>query len=249
MILKDYHIHTNYCDGCNSPEEIVLSAIKRGMVEIGFSGHSYVPFDLDYCMNIEETQRYISEINLLKEKYRDKISILCGIEMDYYSDQDPGVFDYRIGSVHYFKFGDKFYPIDASPETFVNVVNDCFNGDFYSASEKYFELVSDIVLKTNADIIGHFDLISKFNEKHSFFDVSNKRYKDAWKSAVNNLLRYNKPFEINTGAISRGYRTAPYPSNNIIDYIRDNGGRFILSSDAHCAENICYKFSEYENLL
>ena len=54
------------------------------------------------------------------------------------------------------------------------------------------------------------------------------------------------PFEINTGAISKGYRTEPYPAKNIRDYIRQQGGRFILSSDSHRTDTLCYGFEEYE---
>ena len=70
----------------------------------------------------------------------------------------------------------------------------------------------------------------------------------AWQSAVDMLLPYDVPFEINTGAISRGYRSEPYPSREIIAYIREKGGRFILSSDAHSKENIGYGFEEYEKV-
>ena len=35
------HTHTTYCDGNNSPEEMVLDAISAGFNVLGFSGHSY----------------------------------------------------------------------------------------------------------------------------------------------------------------------------------------------------------------
>ena len=45
MILKDYHMHTTYCDGTASAEEMVQEAVRRGLTEIGFSGHSHTAFD------------------------------------------------------------------------------------------------------------------------------------------------------------------------------------------------------------
>ena len=67
----------------------------------------------------------------------------------------------------------------------------------------------------------------------------------AWQTAADRLLKTGKPFEINTGAISRGYRTEPYPAKDIRDYIRRNGGTLILSSDSHQKETIAYRFQDW----
>jgi hypothetical protein len=42
--------------------------------------------------------------------------------------------------------------------------------------------------------------------------------------------------------MSRGYRTSPYPSAEIRQYILARGGKLLLSSDAHAKENIAYGF-------
>ena len=124
-----------------------------------------------------------------------------------------------------------------------------FGGDFYTACEYYFRNVSYVVSKTGADIIGHFDLISKFNEKDQMFDEHNPRYIEAWKKAAASLLLTGRPFEINTGAISRGWRSEAYPSPDIIRYIKERGGELILSSDSHNAENIGYGFRDAAKLI
>ena len=99
---------------------------------------------------------------------------------------------------------------------------------------------------TKCDIIGHFDLITKFIEQDPAFDTNHPRYVKAWQQAADELLKTGKPFEINTGAISRGYRTSPYPAKEIRDYIRAHGGKLILSSDAHAKENIAFRFDEWK---
>ena len=71
MILRDCHVHTTYCDGKDKAEDIVKTAIDKGLKTLGFSGHSYTPMDTRYCMSIEGTREYIKEINILKEKYVD----------------------------------------------------------------------------------------------------------------------------------------------------------------------------------
>ena len=50
MIREDFHVHTVFSDGKDTPEDMVLSAIERGMTAIGFSDHSTTPCDQSYCM-------------------------------------------------------------------------------------------------------------------------------------------------------------------------------------------------------
>lgn len=246
MDLYDLHIHTNYCDGKDTPEELVLEAIRKNMQKIGFSAHSYTYFDESYCIKKNKIQDYKNEISHLKEKYKDKIEILCGIEQDFYSAESTDGYDYVIGSVHYLKTGDEFISIDLSSDYLLRAVNKYYNGDFYKIAEDYFSTVAKI---KNANIIGHFDLITKFNEGFCLFDESDERYIRAYRNALDILLKQDVVFEINTGAISRGFRTEPYPSKNILDYIRKNGGRTILSSDCHKKKTLMYDFDKYKSWL
>ncbi len=244
--MIDLHTHTTFSDGKNTPEEMVLSAIDKGVKTLGFSDHSYTPFDIPCCIKLEEIEIYKSEINRLKTKYKDKIQILCGIEQDYLSQTDTKGFDYVIGSVHYLHLGDEYIWVDGDPKHLISAADKYFGDDIYSLIEYYYELVGEVIEKTDAVIIGHFDLITKFCETKPFFDQNHPRYINAWKNAVDKLLKHNIPFEINTGAISRGYRTTPYPAEDIKEYITKNGGSFILSSDSHKAETIAFKFEEYK---
>ncbi|MBE6780422.1 MAG: histidinol-phosphatase HisJ family protein [Ruminococcaceae bacterium] len=238
MMNRDLHTHTIYSDGKNSPEEMVLSAIEKGLKVIGISDHSYTGFDSGYCIKAEKIEDYIKEIQRLKIKYRDKIEVLCGLEQDLYSDKPKYNFDYIIGSVHYIKIGEEYVPVDFSAQKLKAAADKYFDGNIYPLIEEYYRLVGTVAEKTGADIIGHFDLITKFQEKEPLFDEKNERYIRAWQAAVDKLIEANIPFEINSGAISRGYRTTPYPSKDIMDYIIKKGGRFIYSSDSHNKDSI-----------
>ncbi len=248
MILSDFHVHTTYCDGKNSPEEMVLAAISLGMKRLGFSGHSYTPFDEEPCMSPEGTRRYLDEIHRLKEKYSGQIAILCGTECDYYSDIDAANYDYIIGSVHYIDCAGVFRHVDHTPELLQQAIDDSFGGDPYALAEHYYSLAADVVRKTHAKIIGHFDLVTKFNAGNRFFDETHPRYIAAVESALDSLLKTGVPFEINTGAVSKGHRDFPYPSMRILKYIAANGGSVILSSDSHRKETLMYDFPKYESL-
>lgn len=258
MINKDLHTHTTYCDGANSPEEMVNAAIEKGLKTIGICAHSYTFFDTSYCIGKEAAPRFLTELRYLRAAYFDRIHVLCGIEQDYYSDEPTDNFDYVIGSVHYLKCGGEYVPVDDTAEILKEAVDKHFGGDIYALCEEYYRTVADVVNKTGCDIIGHFDLITKFvgdgvsdvpQKGDGLFDVHHPRYVAAWKKAADELIRSGVPFEINMGAISRGYRTTPYPSGEIIDYIKAHGGKLILSSDAHSADALAYKFDEYENLI
>ncbi len=104
-----------------------------------------------------------------------------------------------------------------------------------------------MVNRTKCDIIGHFDLVSKFNERYGMFDENDPRYIKAWQAAADRLIESGKPFEINTGAISRGWKTDAYPSEAMRQYIREHGGSFILSSDGHKKETIMYAFDIFSD--
>ncbi|MBR2916693.1 MAG: histidinol-phosphatase [Clostridia bacterium] len=249
MIRADFHTHTTYCDGKNTPEEMVLSAIDKGLLVLGFSAHSYMPTEEDYCIKKEKVSDYINEILSLRGKYKNKINILCGVEMDYFSNMPTEEFDYKIGSVHYVLKGGEYIPIDATPENLKDAVNRLFGGDIYALCEEYYKNVADVINKTKADIIGHIDLIAKFNENGELFDENHPRYIKAYKSAVDALIKHDVPFEVNTGAISRGYRTSPYPSKKILEYIRKKGGRVILNSDSHNKDTLAYEFSKWEEYI
>ena len=242
MQRMDLHVHTTYSDGANTPEEMILAAIDAGLETIGFSDHSYTFFDESYCMKKEQQQAYRAEIRALGEAYRDKIRVLCGVEQDYASDASTDGFDYVIGSVHYLPCRGEYVPVDESEETLQAAVQKYFAGDFYLLAEAYYKCVADVVRKTGASIIGHFDLISKFNERTPLFDEQHPRYRTAWQKAVDTLLACDVPFEINMGAIAKGYKTVPYPNPEMRRYICEHGGRFLLSSDSHSVRTVAFGF-------
>ncbi len=249
MILKDLHVHTNFSDGKNTPEEVVECAIKKGIKTLGFADHSYTFFDESYCASKENIEKYIVEVLRLKEKYKNKIEILLGIEQDYFSKEPTDRFEYVIGSVHYIKVGKEYIALDNNAEDFSKSAEKYFGGDYYKFIAEYFKTLANVVEITNADIIGHFDLIAKYNQNNAYFDESDPRYISLYKECVDKLIKYGKPFEINTGPISRGYRTVPYPNPQIYDYIKSKGGSFILSSDSHRADTLCNYFEEFESLI
>ena len=248
MILRDFHIHSRYSDGKDTCESIVKSAIERGIKTVGFSEHSD-PQTTDLYLPPERKEAYISELSRLKEKYEGQIEIFCGIELDFFTPYEADErIDYIIGSVHYVEHKGELYPIDLSATDVQKTVNYIFGGDLSSYAEAYFECVARLKEGRRTDIIGHFDLLTKFKDRGVSPDQKDARYINAWRSALDELGN-ETVFEVNTGAISRGYRTTPYPDGDIIEEMVKRDCSFILSSDSHSKENICFGFENAEKLL
>ncbi len=231
------HAHTTFSDGKSTAEEMISSAISKGATEIGISDHSYLLSE-DWTITPEIYNDYYSTLVGLREKYKDKIKVYIGIEQDYLSEKFPYELDYLIGSVHAFDIGGRYHSIDLSVGMTKEIVEEIFRGDPYLYAEAYYDSVSDIYNRTHCDIIGHFDLVTKFIEVDPFLDVTNPRYLKARDRALEALLDTPAVFEVNTGAISRGYRTEPYPDASVIKRIAEAGKPLILTSDSHSAETV-----------
>ncbi len=253
---SDIHMHTKFCDGREMPEAMVERALELGLHTMGFSRHSDPPNPYNGFMGYERALPYREELARLKEVYRDRIVILTGCERDFLSEEvfedgngEP-YYDYILGSAHYIRFGDKFYPTDWKNEFLVQLADEQFGGDIYSVAETYFKMMGDMVDVTGADIIGHFDVISKFNEVNPIFDEENPRYVKAWKDALEKLISQGAVIELNTGAVSRGHKQSMrYPTDPMVDFIRDLGGRLTYGGDSHNTEFICYRFEDFTEPL
>lgn len=239
---QNLHTHTVYCDGKNTPEEIVLRAIELGFDTIGFSGHSPVPLDLDYFMQEDRIEDYKTEIYTLKEKYSDKIKVLCGIEYDMFSNTSQEGYDYIIGANHHLKIRGELIDMDQRADNLKILIDTYFNGNGIEFAKEYYKTSSMIPDLVNADFIAHIDLLTKNCEIADLFDTQSKEYKDAALEAVHTICKKINVFEVNTGAISRGYRTTPYPSPFILKEINRIGGQVIITSDCHNKDFLDNKF-------
>ena len=240
---SNLHTHTTFADGKHTAEEVVLSAIDAGMGVLGFSEHSFHPHPTVFGMESPERQEeYRQEIERLKDVYADRIKILCGIEQDSHSGIPTDTYDYVIGSVHYIKLGGEFCCVDLSAQTTIDAIKKHCGSDPVAYAKAYFEAVASVEKDTQCDIIGHFDLLTKFDERAAIFDTSDPRYIKAGLEALDALLEKDVIFEVNTGAMSRGYRTTPYPAPIFLRRIAEKRGNVVLSSDAHNKNHLTYGF-------
>ena len=71
-MIQDMHLHSNYSDGQNTLEEVIICAISLGINKICFTDHVW--------KTSEWVEDYLEEIEYLRIKYQDNIDIVAGVE-------------------------------------------------------------------------------------------------------------------------------------------------------------------------
>lgn len=246
---QNLHQHTTFCDGEDTPEELVLYAIENGFGAIGFSGHCYMEYAKYYSMSLESTKEYRKEIARLKEKYGDKIDIFCGLEFDPCCPERPEGYDYVIGSLHGLEFDGVYYEFDGVADHFRKMIDEHFGGDGMAFAKEYYRQLAKLPEAGDCDIIGHFDLITKHRDTVDFFDSDSGEYRSAAIEAAEALAGKIPYFEVNTGAIPRGYRTTPYPDPFVIKEMKRLGFGAVISSDCHRKQFMDANFEDAKALL
>ena len=232
-IFSTVHNHTVLCDGRGTPEEMADAALAAGFTDLGFSGHGVTPFDPSYSLRDEDG--YVRAIRSLAERYRGRLNVLCGVEQDYFAPvAHREAFDYLIGSVHYYRTPDgRYYSFDASPDELTALIDSQFGGDALACAGAYFALVTRNVREQRPTIVGHFDLVTVFNRDGRFFDEDDPAYRALALSALEQCAASGAVFEINAGAMVRGYRDVPYPAPYLLGPLHEMGAEITLTCDCH----------------
>ena len=245
MITQNLHAHSRYDDGAATCGEMVRAAIDAGLHSFGVSAHSPMPHE-PWTVPKWRMGAFQREMAQLKALYADRITVYTGLEYDLVSERDFSGFDYVIASVHAIDYAGKRWAVDHTRERAQQMIDEAFRGDKEAAAAHYFSLVRSIADIPEADIVGHFDLLTKFNEPEPLYDTAAPAYRRAALDAMEALVQAGKIFELNTGAVSRGYRTDFYPESFLLCALREMGGKLILSSDSHAADTVTFGFPEAE---
>lgn len=231
---SNVHSHTNYVDGRDSAEDMVRAALALGFHTLGFSEHAHAEYD-QCSMAPEQEPRYRAEILGLREKFAGQIEILLGYEHDWFAPNSALAYDYRIESVHYLPGGGGMWSVDWTRPKLEAAIAAHYGGDAWAMCRDYFRTVCESIQGTGAQILGHIELVMKFNEARDLFDDADPRYLKPALETAELAARSGKIVEVNTGAMGRGYRTQPYPGPAMLRRIAECGGRIMLSSDCHDA--------------
>ena len=131
QLRANAHTHTVYCDGKNTPEEMVQAALERGFVSLGFTIHGWTPYE-PAPVSLESEVAYRAELARLREKYRGQIEILIGAERDAHYERDFSRYEYLIDSTHWIVQDGAYIGVDYSEEIMRDAVREHFGGDYYA---------------------------------------------------------------------------------------------------------------------
>ena len=185
-LRADFHTHTTWCDGKSSPREMVESAFHKGLTDYGISGHADYSFcDPGFGMSDDILEQYKQELLALREEYAGKMNIYIGIELDCLGPVQKA--EYAIGSVHCVEKGGEYISVDDTAEKLEDGVMRLWDGDWYAFARDYFELEATVYDRTGCDFIGHFDLLTKFNEGFRYFDETRDDYLEPALAAMRRL--------------------------------------------------------------
>jgi len=235
MIKASYHTHTPHCGHAlgNSTAEYADAAYAIGMDILGFSDHC--PFrdrDLGARMSYETLPIYISEVEELKEKYKGRMEILKGVEIEYFRDcAETGAnyyeyllkelkLDYLLLGQHFFTLKDKsVYNLYDIPDSglIVDYARDCAE----AMSTGYFKMIA------HPDLFGVNDFA---------WDINMDR---ATEIIIEAALKYDVIIEYNANGFRRGIRDFEtgerymYPLDNFWKEVAKTNAQVIIGSDSH----------------
>jgi len=232
------HNHTYLCNHADGqPFEYIERAIKEKIDFFGFSDHAPMNFDPKYRMKFEELNIYFQMVDEVREKYRDSITVLKGLEVDYLPEYHNKIVlksdvDYLIGSIHFLKD----WGFD-NPE---------FIGRYETENidqlwKSYFNEIGNMAKSGLFQIVGHIDLMKVFK-----FMPKQNRVEDLIEPALKSIKKSGMAVEIN-GA---GYRKPigePYPSISIMKMLYDMKIPITFSSDAHSPNQVGIYLDKIEN--
>lgn len=227
-MIVDLHNHTPLCNHAEGKiEEYIEAAIQKKTKVFGFSDHAPMDFDPKYRMKFEDMQQYEADVKAAKERYKEKIDILLGYEVDYLpGHMDKRVLeadvDYLIGSVHFIEG----WGFD-NPE----FIGKWQEEDVDGVWQKYFETIETMAKSRLFDIVGHLDLIKVFNF------MPTKEIAKVAKNALVAIKESDMVLEINVAGYRKPVAEA-YPSLELLTQAYSLGIPITLSSDAHKPEQV-----------
>ena len=227
-MIENYHTHTVRCrHAAGTEEKYVLNAIEAGLKVLGFSDHTPFLFPGDYYSTMRmfphQLGDYVATVLALKEKYKDKIHIRLGLEVEYYPD----------------RIGDLLKLIEPYPiEYFIlgqhwcgNEQNEPYNGRPPTDDKaRWARYCSQIIagMKTGLfTYVAHPDLLH-FVGDEDFYRTETRRLCEA-------SIAYDVPLEINLLGIRSGRH---YPNERFWKIVGEAGCKVVFGCDAHSPEEM-----------
>jgi histidinol-phosphatase (PHP family) len=225
-------------------EAYVERAIELGLREVGFSDHNPLPRGLGANVRMTESELdgYVNRVVEVQARYRGRIDVRLGLEMDYVEGLDTYLaaqlarypWDYVIGSVHYLDAG---CLQSAWPKHYTGGAPQLYG--------PYLALIRQLAASGLCDIIGHFDVPKRSGCQPTAAQA------DDMACTLQAIAKAGTCVEINTS----GYRhpelprPQPYPALPLVKQMLALGIPLMVNSDAHAPEQVGLRFTEIDAWL
>jgi histidinol-phosphatase (PHP family) len=239
----DYHVHTRLCNHASGTmEQYIRCAIEKGLSEFCFLDHLTLNENgRDQSMGPDDVPLYVYAVRRLQDKYKNKIDIKLGLEVDFtpiHAETALDIinrfsFDMIGGSIHFVEekniVSSRNNPPGLSPD----------DTEFF---DQYLVLIEMLADYSCFDVICHLDVVKKFgiHPPADFFEKMD---------AILTKIKYTDlVIEINTSGLSHPAKSV-YPDPLILKRCFEKNIPVTFGSDAHRPEQIGRNFDEAVSIL
>lgn len=253
--LIDCHTHTGFSVDSEADINLMIEkAVSLGLSAYAVTDHCECNrwYDESHYVG-EDTYRYfdfgkdfensVSAVTALKEKYSDRITLICGVEMGQ-ALQDEKIaeriisdkrLDFVIASMHQLEKTEDFAFLDYTKFS---------QSEIKELLERYFTEVYRLCKWGKFDILGHLTYVLRYIEGAYGVKVDMSPYdgiiEEIFKAVVSNGIG----IEINTSGLRQKYGDT-FPTLKYVKRYRELGGEILsLGSDTHFVEDVGKGISE-----
>lgn len=242
MIKFDYHTHTNHSfDGKATIDQMVQRAIEIGLEEYAITDHLDFTYPEQHVISPRGIDANVSAIYEARERYKDKIKILVGVELGLRPDlaelgakiAESYDFDIIIGSLHEIKGVDFYYPhLHEGLTKFQSLM-------------LYFEGMLEMVQACDCfDILGHIGYVERYIPTDDKKPFEYKDFSEIIDEILKVIIHKGKGIEINTSGFAYGLGHT-HPQVDVVRRYHQLGGEIItIGSDAHSPKNVAGSFDK-----
>jgi len=225
---------------------MVQAAIRKGMTEIGFAEH--FPYPPEFRIDVPDCvvpsgmwDGYLAEVREAGVRYRDRIRIRLGAEIDYLPGHESytaaglakHAYDVVFGSVHLLDGIVIDYDAD-----YLEARIDALGGTA-GLWRRYWDTLEALIRSRLCDVIAHLDLPKKLGLGFPG-SVDWERVADI----LDRIREHNLTIELNTGGVDRAVMHEPYPDDRILRMAFEKGIDVVIGSDAHHPGQIARHFED-----
>ena len=228
-LLADCHVHSNHSrDAEHSVTDLCKQAVSMGIFSLTITDHCECnEYRTDgYDRTIRES---IGEVKRLQNKVKDKLTLLCGMELGQplqdLSAADDALsiegLDFVLASVHNIKNREDYYFMKYQKDTVVSVL------------EEYFDEIIRVIDWGKFDSLAHLTYPLRYILKNSGIKVNLHQFSEQIDIILKRLIKKEKALEINTSGLRQGLGSV-LPALEIVSRFKELGGKYItIGSDAH----------------